>query len=72
MAKKVKYPEMLVAEIKVQESKLNTLKAQFAANEAKIARLQQANKDIQTKASNIQKTLTLNKQRAQQSGISLN
>lgn len=69
MAKKLKNAEMLVAEIHFQQSKLRTLRAQFAANEAKINRLAATNNDIKAKATRLQDVLNANMTRAQQNGI---
>lgn len=69
MAKKVKNPELLIAEIHAQQSKLKTLEAQFHANKAKLDRLQAANDAINKKASSLRATLQRNIQRAQEAGV---
>lgn len=69
MAKKVKNPEMLVAEIHTQQSKLASLKAQYAANEGKIQRLSSTNSNIKTKYSRLEEQLKRNMTLAQQNGL---
>lgn len=69
MAKKIKNPELLVAEIHTQQSKLSSLKAQYQANDAKVERLQATNKAIKAKAANLQQVLQQNMIRAQQNGL---
>jgi hypothetical protein len=69
MAKKVKNPELLVAEIHSQESKLRSLDAQYKANKAKLERLNLTNQQIGKKASNLKAVLERNKSKAQAAGI---
>jgi prefoldin subunit 5 len=69
MAKKVKNPELLVAEIHSQQSKLKSLEAQLRANQAKLERLQSTNDQIRKKGNNLSATLQRNIARAQAAGI---
>lgn len=69
MAKKVKNPELLVAEIHIQQSKLVTLKAQYSANSEKIRRLQSSNNHIKAKYENLEKQLNRNVTLAQENGL---
>lgn len=69
MAKKIKNPEMLVAEIHTQQSKYSSLQDQFNANKAKIERLQATNDAIAKKASNLKAVLSRNMKLAQDNGI---
>jgi septal ring factor EnvC (AmiA/AmiB activator) len=69
MAKKVKNPEMLVAEIHTQQSKLASLKAQLAANEGKIQRLSSTNSNIRAKGQRLEEQLKRNMTLAQQNGL---
>lgn len=50
MAKKLKNPEMLVAEIHTLQSKLVSLQSQYKANEMKLERLRQTNDQIKRAA----------------------
>lgn len=69
MAKKVKNPEMLVAEIHTQQSKLMTLKNQYNANKGKIDRLSATNASIQSKYQKLEVQLNRNVALAQQNGL---
>lgn len=69
MAKKIKNPEMLVAEIHTQKSKYDSLRLQHKANEAKIARLQSTNKAISAKAEKLRNQMETNMAKARQNGI---
>lgn len=70
MAKKVKNPELLVAEIHSQQSKLKSLEAQFTSNKAKLERLSLTNQQIKKKASSLKAVLERNEAKAQAAGIS--
>jgi hypothetical protein len=69
MAKKIKNPEMLVAEIHTQQSKYNSLENQFNANKAKVERLLATNEAITKKAHNLKAVLDRNMKLAQDNGI---
>lgn len=69
MAKKIKNPEMLVAEIHTQQSKYNSLENQFNANKAKVERLLATNEAITKKVYNLKAVLDRNMKLAQDNGI---
>lgn len=69
MAKKLKNPELLVAEIHTQQSKLKSLRAQFQSNKLKLERLTSTNNQIREKASRLEAALKRNETRAQSAGI---
>lgn len=69
MAKKKANPELLVAEIHIQQSKIASLSNQFNANKAKIDRLSSTNLNIKNKADRLKETLQRNIKLAQELGI---
>lgn len=69
MAKKLKNPELLVAEIHTQQSKLKSLQAQYQSNNLKLDRLKSTNNQIREKASRLEAALKRNEARAQSAGI---
>lgn len=69
MAKKIKNPEMLVAEIHTQQSKYISLQNQFNANKAKVERLLATNEAITKKVYNLKAVLDRNMKLAQDNGI---
>lgn len=69
MAKKKANPELLVAEIHIQQSKINSLSNQFNANKAKIERLSSTNLNIKNKADKLKEILQRNIKLAQELGI---
>lgn len=69
MAKKKTNPELLVAEIHIQQSKITSLSNQFNANSAKIERLRSTNLNIKNKADKLKEVLQRNIKLAQELGI---
>lgn len=69
MAKKIKNPELLVAEIHTLQSKYRSLQSQYQANEEKLKRLSSTNNQIKKAATEKKNRLEELMKKAQANGI---